>query len=331
MRFGVHLPNSGPFASREAIASMATAAERLGYDAVLPHDHVNWGYEDRYHFYAGSREAADAADRPTDFYDAISTLAYLAGITQRVRLIPSALCLAWRDVLLFARQVLTLHQLSKGRFVLCVCVGNVRKDFEVTGTPWEERGRIATEKLRVLRMLIDEPGPLSFEGKYVGFKDAELTPRPEGLPLWWAGASSDIAIRRAARYGDGLMGGSPDYFRQKIPELRREAERVGRGDVAFQFGTETSTCIASTDEEAQSIGRKTLEAHSQGEWMQRHDASARSRRINLVGSPETVVANVREYEAAGATHLNLCFIGRSPEFILEQMEVFAREVMPRVG
>ena len=325
--YGVHLPNSGPFASQEALYAMATAAERLGYDAVQPHDHVNWGYDDRYHFYAGSREAADLAERPTDFYDSIATLAYLVGITHRVRLIPSALCLAWRPVLIFARQALTLHQLSKGRFVLNMCVGNVRRDFEVTGTPWEERGPIAVEKLKVLRMLIDQPGPISFEGKYVRFKDAEMNPRPQGLSLWYAG-TSDIAIKRTARYCEGWWpAGSPDYFRRKIPELRQEAERLGRGDVAFEFGSEASTCVAATDQEAWNIARKTIEAHSQSEWMQRHDPSARSR-TRLVGSPDTVAAGIREYQAAGVTRLNLCFIGHSLKALLEQMELFAGEVMP---
>ena len=144
---------------------MATAAERLGYDAVSIHDHVNWGYDERYHFYAGSREAADSAERLTDFYDPIATLAYLVGITHRVRLIPSALCLAWRPVLILARQALTLHQLSKGRFVLNVCVGNVRRDFEVTGTLWEERGPIAVEKLKVPPYADRPAGPDLFRGK----------------------------------------------------------------------------------------------------------------------------------------------------------------------
>lgn len=331
MRYGVRLPNSGPFASPEAIASVADAAERLGYDAVMPHDHITWGYEDRYHCYAGSAEQVDAVDCPTDFYEATSTLSYLAGITQRVQLIPAALCLSWRPVILLARQALTLHRLAGGRFVLCVCVGNVRRDFEVTGTPWQERGRIAVEKLKVLRTVIDRPSPISFEGNYVKFKDAVLTPRPEGLSLWWAGGGTDIAIKRAARYAEGLMGAnSPDFFRRKIPELRKEAERVGRGDVAFQFATVVHTCVAASDEEAWRIGRKTVDVHFQSEWMQRHDASAR-RGTDLVGSPETVAAAVSEYKAAGVTLLGLGFVGHSQDSLLEQMELFAREVMPRVG
>ncbi len=329
MKFGVRLPNSGPFASRQAITAMATAAERLGYDAVLPHDHVNWGYDDRYHFYAGSREAADAHRRPTHFYEAMATMNYIAGMTERIRIIPAAICLAWRPVLPLAREALTLHQLSQGRFVMCLCVGNVRRDFEVTGMPWDERGAIAVEKLKVLRMLIDNPGLISFEGKYVSFKDAELSPRPEGLKIWWAGSSNDISVRRAARYADGLMGGGPDFFMDKTPYLYEEAKRVGRGDVKFDMACVPHVCVAASDAEAWDIAGKTMEAHSQGEWMTRHTVGTRTR-PNLVGEPQTVANAVDVYKGAGVTFLGLGFVGHSVESLLKQMEIFAIEVMPRI-
>ena len=176
-------------------------------------------------------------------------------------------------------------------------------------------------------MLIDQPGPISFEGKYVRFKDAEMNPRPQGLSLWYAG-TSDIAIKRTARYCEGWWpAGSPDYFRRKISELRREAERVSRGDVLFEIGTSPHTYIAATDQEAWDIARKTIEAHSQSEWMQRHDSSAQSQ-TELVGSSETVAAKVRQYQAAGVTMFRLSLIGHSLEALLEQMELFADEVIP---
>ncbi len=328
MLFGVHLPNSGPFAFLEALVSVARAAESLGYDAVQPHDHITWGMEDKYHFYCGAAEAADARERPTDFLDAMTAMSYLAGVTSRVKLIPSALCLAWRDPTVFARQALTLHQLSKGRFVLNVCVGNIRNDFNVVGAPWEERGKIAVEKLKFLRLLIDGEGPISFQGNYVKIEGAEMNPRPRGLPLWYAG-TSEAAVRRAARYCEGWWpAASPEYFRAKIPEIYRLAAEAGRGDVRFQFGSEAFTCVGATDDEAWRLAEKTIDAHSKSEWMQRHDAEARKRRAPLVGSPQTVATAVREYESAGATRLNLCFIGRTLDEVLEQMEMFAREVVP---
>ena len=330
MHYGVRLPNSGPLASKEALAEMSLAAEDWGYDAVFPHDHLNWTYDDRYHFYAGSVEASDEQERPTHFYEAMATLSYLAGITKRVKLIPSAICLAWRPVLLLAREALTLHQLSGGRFILCLCVGNVRGDFEVTGTSWEKRGEIAVEKLKALRKVLYEPNPVSFEGQHVSFRDAVLDPKPDGLKIWWAGSSNDLAIKRAALYTDGLMGGSPEYFAEKSGDLYCIAREAGRGDVEFDLSCVPHACVARTDEEAWNIARKTIDAHRGGEWMTRHHATAK-RRPTLVGSPETVASGVRRYRDAGVTYMGLGFVGHSLESLLGQMEMFAREVAPLVG
>ncbi len=327
MKYGIALPNSGPFASLDAIKRMAVAAERLGYDLVSVHDHVNWSMVDRHHFYAGSIEAADSVERPTDFYDAMSVLAYLAGATSKLRLMPAAICLAWRPVLLLARQALTLHQLSEGRFMLNVCVGNLHKDFEVMGAPWEERGPTSVEKLKVLRMLIDQAGPFSFDGKYVQFKDAELAPQPKGLPLGYS-ATSDISLKRAARYCEGWFPtGGPSYFAQKIPELYREAERAGRGKVVFETGTLVHSYIARTDEAAMKAGRATLAAHAGSEWMQRHDSSGWAQ-AHFIGSPEIVAARLREYKASGVTMLRLGLAGMSVGEMIEQMDIFMTEVVP---
>ena len=328
MQFGVHLPNSGPFASRDAIIRMATTAERLGYDAVQLHDHVNWGIDDRDHFYAGSKEAGDLQPDNIDFYDSLSTLGFLAGVTNSIKLIPTAICLAWRPALLLARQVSSLYQLSNRRLVLNVCVGNVRKDFEVTGTPWDLRGKIAVEKLKVLRMLIDRAGPLSFEGEHVSFEHAQISPRPEGLRLWYAGTSS-IALKRAARYADGWCPtGGPDYFRANIARLRAEAQRVGRGHIDFDFATDMFACIANTNDAAWAIAGNTVVAHDESEWMQRHDEAARGD-APLVGAPDTVARGVRRFREAGLTHLNLCLVGHTLSDLLKQMEWFAQEVIPR--
>lgn len=327
MKFGVHLPNSGPLASPEAIVTMATEAERLGYDAVLPHDHAVWGHSDRYHNYAGSKELTDARGGPVDFYEAFTTMSYVAAVTKRVRLIPGALCLGWRPVGLVAREALTLHRLSGGRFVLCVCVGDSRSDYDATRMSWDERGKTMVEHLKALRLIIDSQGPISFEGKYVKFENEEWLPRPSGLKLWYAGVS-DVAVRRAARYCDGWMGEDPRIFREKIPIIRQEAERVGRGNVDFEFTALEPACIAETDDEAEEISRATLEVHTKGLWldyMYPATMGVKPRKNLLVGSLKTVLAGANEYADAGVDLLNLHFMGHSLDSLLEQMRVFARE------
>ena len=334
MRFGVHLPNAGPFANPESITAISTAADRLGYDSVTAHDHVNWGMEDRYHFYAGSVEATDSTESPTYFYELMTMLSYIASITHRVRLIPYAISLSWRSIPLLAREALTLHQLSKGRFVFCAGAGNVIKDFEITGTPFEERQWLALDKLRVIRMLIDQSGPVSFQGNHVTIRGAELFPRPVGMPIWYAG-TGQLAIKRAARYGEGWMpAANAKFFKCHIPEVLREAERAGRKDTEFEFGAGAHLCLAHTEKEAWAISRKTIEAHHQGEWLSEAHYYSYVKAMAtkaFVGAPEKVSEMIREYKSAGVTYLNFYFIGHTLDSILEQMEMFNEEVAPNIS
>ena len=78
--FGVRVPNSGPLASPAAIAQVAQEAERFGFDSVWVHDHLTWTEEiHRTHISSGSDEAIQTNDKP-DFYEAVTTLSYLAGL-----------------------------------------------------------------------------------------------------------------------------------------------------------------------------------------------------------------------------------------------------------
>ncbi len=332
MQYGVHLPNSGPLASPEAIVTMATTAEQLGYDAVLIHDHVVWGRKDSQHNYAGSKELTDARGGPVDFYEAFTIMSYVAAVTKRVRLIPGALCLGWRPVGLMAREALTLHKLSGGRFVICVCVGDAQRDYDAMGMPWENRGKTMVENLKALRAVIDSDSPVSFRAGSASVQNEEWMPRLEGLKLWYAGVS-DTAVKRAARYCDGWMGEDPCIFKTKAPMLREEAEKAGRGDVKFEFTALEPGCIAETDQEAYEISRATLEVHTGGQWlnyMYPPSLGLQPRKDLLIGSPRKVMDGVRQYQEAGVTLLNMHFIAHSLGSILQQMETFAREVMPHV-
>jgi alkanesulfonate monooxygenase SsuD/methylene tetrahydromethanopterin reductase-like flavin-dependent oxidoreductase (luciferase family) len=329
VNFGVHLPNSGPFASCESIHRIALATEALGFDAVCVHDHVNWGHSDKYHFYAGSVEEADAAEFPFSFLSAPATLAYVAGVTNRIRLVPAALCLAWRHPLYLAREAVTLHEFAQGRFVLCVTVGNVKRDFEVTGVPWEQRGRIGGEHLKALRLFLDSTGPVSFEGRHTRFQDAEIYPHPTGLKMWYGG-TSEVAIRRAAKYCEGWMpAGGPEYFRAKIPELRRYAEIYGRESVGFELAVVCRSCIATTYEDAVARSRQTLESELKAEWLTRHDIPD-IRTTWLVGPSESIAERIHEFEQAGVTLIFLSIIADSVTAMIEQMEAFAKHVVPMV-
>src|SRR5688500_366202 len=98
MKFGVCLPNYGPATSPQAITQVAQAAEAAGYASVWTTDHilVPQKYGQPY----------------GNLIEALMSLSYLAGVTQRVTLATSVIVLPQRDPILVAKQVAALDQLS---------------------------------------------------------------------------------------------------------------------------------------------------------------------------------------------------------------------------
>ncbi|WP_043619228.1 LLM class flavin-dependent oxidoreductase [Nonomuraea candida] len=161
MQLGVNVPNFGPGTDPGVLREWARIVEGLGFDLLMMSDHV--------------AVTPDVAERyPEPFYEPLTTLSWLAGVTTRVKLGTTVLVLPYRHPLLVSRMATGLHRLSGGRFVLGVGVGWSRQEYEALGVPFAERGKLTDEYLSVLR-------------------GAEY-------PIW-VGGNSGAGIRRAVAYG----------------------------------------------------------------------------------------------------------------------------------
>lgn len=106
--FGIRLPVAGPLANADSIRTVAQAGEGLGYDTLWVHDFIDWTkYQDRTHVSCGSLDPVEAAgeDYPPVFFESITNLGYLSGITKTVRLSVAVLCLPFRKPIITAKQV----------------------------------------------------------------------------------------------------------------------------------------------------------------------------------------------------------------------------------
>jgi len=163
MRLGVNVPNFGPGTDPGVLRDWARIVEGLGFDLLMMSDHVVI--------------TEDVAQRyPEPFYEPFTALSWLAGITTRVQLGTTVLVLPYRHPLLVARMATNLQQLSGDRFVLGVGVGWAQQEYAALGVPFRERGKLTEEYLGVV---------------------CEAT----SVPIW-IGGNSEVAIRRAARFGD---------------------------------------------------------------------------------------------------------------------------------
>ncbi|MCD7441437.1 LLM class F420-dependent oxidoreductase [Streptomyces lincolnensis] len=276
------------------LVEIARAADRAGFAYVASCDHV-----------AIPRRLAAAMG--TVWYDPVATLAFLAGVTERVRLLSHVAVVGLRHPLLTAKQYATLDHLSGGRLILGVGAGHVREEFEALGVGFERRGAVLDESVDALRAAL---GPEEFpehHGKLYDFEGLAQRPRPaqERVPVW-VGGSSPAAVRRAALKGDGwLPQGDPrDRLPAQIATLKRLRAEAGIEEPL------TVGAIAEplyVGEPGWEVGRRTL-----------------------AGSPGELAESLRAYSAMGVDQIQVRFRSRSRTELTDQIAAFGEQVGPQL-
>ena len=215
MKYGVFLRNMGPAATRETLGACAVAAEEAGFDAAFLVDHL-----------AIPPDQSEGSGGC--YFEPLTTLAYLAALTRRIRLGVAVLVLPYRPAVYTAKQVATLQELSGERLILGAGVGWMRPEFEALGVDPRKRGAITDETLEVLLQLFANDVS-AYAGRHVAFPEFIFAPRPARPPIW-IGGSGAVAVERTLRYGDGYypIGREPGELAGIAARLREAAAGRGR-------------------------------------------------------------------------------------------------------
>src|SRR5262245_24784237 len=317
MDFGVATSTRGETSTREGYIAVAEAAERLGFGFLSVNDHVvvPRGIASKYP-YSGDHKWAGAS--VGECLDLIATLAFLAGRTERLKLLSSVMVVPQREPVLTAKMLATVDVLSRGRLIVGCGVGWLKEEFEaLRAPPFAERGRVTDEFIDAFKVLWTEESP-AFQGAHASFDNLIFAPKPacKPHPPIWIGGESPVALKRVVRAGDAWYPASnnpqhrldtTERVAAGVRELVRTAEAAGRDpasiDVAFLVLWPVS-------------------------WTAQ-DAADRERRL-LTGGAELMLADIAALAAAGVRHLCLTFQTPSLAETLERMQRFAEEVMPRV-
>ena len=166
---------------------------------------------------------------------ALSALALVAGVTERVRLGTTVLVLPHRHPVLAAKMLATLAHLAPGRVILGAGVGWMREEIELLGAPFAERGAWTDEAIRIMRACWRDERA-SFQGRFWSFPAVGLAPKPaRGTIPIWIGGHSKRALRRVAELGDGWHAAfaAPDVMRQGLTDLKDACAKVGRDPAAL--------------------------------------------------------------------------------------------------
>ena len=312
MEYGFYLPNSGAGAEPDALASIAKQGDRLGFYCMVMPDHILQPnrVDSTYPYSLTGDILAAGQSGDGEWPEQITTLAYLAGVTERIRLVTSVMIIPYRNPILTAKMLSTLDMLSKGRLILGAGVGWMEEEFELLDAPpFAERGAVTNEYLRAFIELWTKDNP-KFEGKYVNFSDITFLPKPvqKPYPPIWIGGQSKPAIRRAAQIGDcwhpvGAIPAAPlepEELAENLVLLHRYAEKAGRNPSKIEVSVKAPLYDAG-------------------------DSTGPRRRFS--GSPDEVRQDVQTYADVGVTHLIFDFRTGEPKHTEDRMARFADEVM----
>ncbi len=209
MKYGIHLPNVGPFGSARVMADLAKETETAGWDGFFIWDHINRAY----------------------VFDNVNPWVALAAIAMNTSTVkigahvtPTPRRRPWN----LARETVSIDHLSDGRLIFGFGIGSgAREEWDVFGeeTNPKIRGEMLDEGLAVLTGLWTGER-FSFEGKHYKVEETKFIPKPiqsPRIPLWGAGVWPNKApFRRAAQF-DGIY---PIINPGETPELEQFQQMV---------------------------------------------------------------------------------------------------------
>jgi probable F420-dependent oxidoreductase len=226
---GVQLPEVEREVRWPENVAMATAAERVGFDSVWVGDHL---------LYRGDGRPERGP------WEAWTTLAAIAAVTERVTLGPLVACAGFHAPAMLAKQAATVDEISGGRLVLALGAGWNEVEFRAFGFPFDRRASRFEESFEVIRRLVSGER-VTMHGEHVQVEDAVLLPPPVRRPRLMIGSTGRRVLTAALPHVDAWntwfdwYGNSPDGFAMRTAEIDAIARDVGRDPA----GIERSACL----------------------------------------------------------------------------------------
>jgi probable F420-dependent oxidoreductase len=289
---------------------MARAAEAAGFHSAMIADHIVFPVASRSRY---PYTVSGAHPSHGDALEQLAMLNFVAGITERLRLVTSVMILPYRNPVLAAKMLATADVLSEGRLTVGVGVGWLEEEFAaLAAPPFDRRGAVTDEYLEIILKLW-RGSPVSHSGKFYLFDTIRCEPAPlqKPHPPIWVGGHSPAALRRTAKFGNGWhpVGAiaavplPPAEMVLKLAELKRLTEAQGRDFAALTISYKAplyDTALAAPD----------------------------GVRRSFSGSADEVATDVRTFAAIGVHELIFDFRSDTLPETLGRIERFAERVMP---
>jgi alkanesulfonate monooxygenase SsuD/methylene tetrahydromethanopterin reductase-like flavin-dependent oxidoreductase (luciferase family) len=311
------------------VLAVAREAEAIGLEALVPV--ARWkGYV-----------KDDVSHRS---HEVLDPYVYAAAVAQATEF-PSVFATTHAPTahpLVVAKQCATIDHVSGGRFVLNVVGGWNRPEFEMFGIEMLEHGEryaYLEEWLGLVRRLWTEGDEFDYESANFSLRRALSRPQPlqeGGIPIMNAGIS-DRGRAFSAQHSDiglvQLAGADPTAWAQKVRDFKR-LPRTGERGRELQVWTNVSIIVRDSDDEAEAyahrVGVELFDEASATGFMAtqvkenpniagpvyeslRDSLRTPGPGLPFTGSPETVVAGLRQLSDAGVDGAIVSYVDYLPE------------------
>ena len=327
MRFEICLPNAmegflspTQFAGPKEIEQFAVAAEQLGYHAL-------WAFD----FVAPTPDMGVPDGETANWYELMTTLAYIAAKTNRIRLVIGVAVLPNREPIMLAKQVATVDQFSGGRVDFGIGLG-LRAEFQAMFPRMKKvyRGELVQEKLEALQLLLRAGNePVSYAGQHVAFDNVNLNPKPLQNPIpMLTAAETPAPLARAARSGLNPIIHSASLDERKAqfePLLAAEGKTMDDFDLAVwaDLRIDADSKVARDRYVDCEMGQFAIKFRNRTAEQIVDD--------NWIGSATEIAEKLIALKHQGIERLVIMHtVNRDIDEMIEQARMFAEEVMPVV-
>src|SRR3954453_14474871 len=246
MKLGFGIPVSGSWATAANIVEVSRAAERLGYDSLWSFQRTIYPYDDSI---------------PVPYrsvHDPIAVSAYVAGVTERVRIGLAIVNLPFYSPLVLAKMLTSIDLLSNGRLDAGLGLGWSADEFAAAGVPMERRGARAEEFIDALHTIWTSD-PVEHKGEFYEIPRGRVDPRPvqQPHPPILLGGAAAPAVKRAGRVADGWIPASgfpADQLPHAVDVITQAATAAGRGMSSYRIIIRAVVRVRAEDEERQLSG-----------------------------------------------------------------------------
>lgn len=231
LEFGIDVGIYGRLANPENVLGLARFAEEREYHSIWLADHVVFPTRIASKYpYSPSGDFPVPGSEP--LLEPIAAMGVLVGATQRIKIGTAVLVMPYRNPVVLARMLATLDVFSGGRIVLGAGSGWLEEEFIALQTAdFAARGAVTDEYLEIFKAVC-AGGEVSHDGAHYRFDAVHCQPpsvqRPH--PPIVIGGTSNPALRRVARLGDGWMSVAldPDLIPERLAKLGGYCDERGR-------------------------------------------------------------------------------------------------------